>query len=488
MPRYARTRLSAMMFLFYASLGAWAVTGGTYLGRPLAEGGLGFGSYQVAWIYSTFAIGGVLANPLVGLLADRLFRGERVFAAGCAGCVVFLVAAWAWCGHSEPLLKAASPDDLPAATHSTFVGLFALLLAYSLCLQIAMPLCSVLSLRNLADPSRQFSRVRLWGTVSWIVVGVGMGWVLNPISKDPFLLSAILSAVVAVYALTLPPTPPRGHGKSLGEAFGLPALRLFKHRSFAVYIAGGLMLSVMNQFYGVHAHAYLTATGWKAAEKWMVIGQVIEVGCMFAIPLLKPKQWMKWIMLAGAVGGAVRGAALAWGPPWVVMGVAVPMHGWQFAFYFVAAATFVDRIAPPHLRASAQAIGAFVGGGVGPLVGNLLAAEVLNHCRTPDGTDWTTFWLVPLVGCGITSVAFAWLFRSPPDVPAVVAVPQGKAAGLEGERRDVSPPVLCLLEPRPKGGGCRPLLREGGWHPAPSDRGSTNPPADSRRAVRLKLC
>jgi MFS family permease len=204
----------------------------------------------------------------------------------------------------------------------------------------------------------------------------------------------------------------------------LPALGLFRHRSFAVFVVCGLTLSVMNQFYGTHGHTYLTAEKWPNPERWMVIGQVVEVGCMFILPLLDPKRRMKWLMLAGAVGGALRGAALAWGPAWAQMAVGVPMHGWQFAFYFVTATTFVDRLAPPHLRASAQAIAAFVGGGVGPLLGNAMAAEVLERCQTVAGTDWTSFWLVPLVGCGLAAVGFALLFRTPVDsaVP-VVAVP-----------------------------------------------------------------
>lgn len=423
MPAFVRTRLSAMMFLFYGSLGAWAVTIATYLKKPSAEGGLNFDSHQVGWIFSTFAIGGVLANPLVGLLADRLFRADRLFSVMCGACGLFLVGAWQWCVYREPIGADASPDELKAATDTTFAGLFAIMMAYSLCLQVAVPLVSVLSLRNLPDPTRQFSRTRLWGTIGWIAVGLLMGCIIAPVSNQPFLLAGVMAVVVGAYGMTLPPTPPRGLGKSLGEAFGLPALGLFRHRSFAVYILVGLTLSVMNQFYGTHGHSYLSSTGWVGAEKWMVIGQVVEVACMFTIPLLDPKRSMKWLMLAGAVGGAVRGIALATGHPLAVMAVGVPMHGWQFAFYFVTATTFVDRLAPPHLRASAQAIAAFVGGGVGPLLGNALAAEVLVWCKTPEGTDWSIFWLWPMCGCAVAATGFAVLFRTPVDSPIPVVVP-----------------------------------------------------------------
>lgn len=425
MPPFVRTRLSAMMFLFYSSLGAWAVTIATYLKKPAAaaDGGLNFDGHQVGLIFSTFAIGGVLANPLVGLLADRLFRADRLFSVMSIACGLFLVGAWQWCGLREPVLAAANSDTLKAETDVTFYGLFAVMLAYSLCLQVAIPLVAVISLRNLPDPPRQFSRTRLWGTVGWIAVGLVMGLVIAPVSSQPFLMAAVLSAAVGVYGFSLPNTPPKGGGKTLGEAFGLPALGLFQHRSFGVYILVGLTLSVMNQFYGTHGHTYLSEAGWVGAERWMVIGQVVEVGCMFVIPLLDPKRSMKWLMLAGAIGGMVRGLTMAWGHPIAVMAVGVPMHGWQFAFYFITAQTFVDRLAPPHLRASAQAIAAFVGGGLGPLLGNFLAAQVLTANRTPDGPDWTAIWMVPAVGCGFAAVAFGVLFRTPTDSTPRMVVP-----------------------------------------------------------------
>src|SRR3954467_11596210 len=100
MPRWVRTRLSAMMFLFYASLGSWAVTAGTFLLKSPDAGGMGFTTQQVGWIYSTFALGGMCATPLVGLLVDRLFRAEIVFAIACIACGVLLFAAANWCETS----------------------------------------------------------------------------------------------------------------------------------------------------------------------------------------------------------------------------------------------------------------------------------------------------------------------------------------------------------------------------------------------------
>ena len=454
MPRLVRTRLSAMMFLFYAGLGAWAVTASTYLLSSPIKGGLNFTTGEVGWIYSTFALGAMLANPFVGLLADRLFRADRVFAVGSLGCAAFLFASWWWCQANAPAIDGVyrtvaaevmtadmprleavtgmSKDDVPeavklaldkvnddlrmrAAVGRVFWPLFGLMLAQAVCLQVALPLTTVLSLRNLADPTHQFSRTRLFGTLGWIAVGMTMGLILNPVSADPFLLAGGITLVAGVYGLTLPPTPPKGRGRSLAESFGLPAFGLFKDRSFVAFILVALLLSQMNQFYGVYGHRYLTDAGFATPERWMTVGQVVEVGCMFAIPLLKPKETMKWLMLAGAVGGAVRGAAMAWGPDWLILGLGVPMHGWSYALFFIVAATFIDREAPPHLRASAQAIVAFVAGGVGPWTGNLMAAAVVDHYRAGPVINWAGVWVVPLVGCGVAAAAFATWFHTPAE-------------------------------------------------------------------------
>ncbi len=448
---FVRTRLSAMMFLIYFALGSWGVTTATFLMSAPTKGGLNFTTEQVGWIYSTFAIGGMLAAPLVGILVDRLFRADRVLAVASLACGSFLLLASAWCERHYPeidsvyagLVDAESADGVPlrehpefrsaqppeavkaafdrvndsppmrAAATRVFTPLFAIMLAQSFCAQIAMILCTVITLRNLPDPGHQFSRTRMFGTIGWVVVGLAMGAILEPISPQPFLLAAIVNLVLGVYGFTLPKTPPKGQGKTLGEAFGLPAFKLFRDRSFLVFILVAIVTAQMNQFYGVYGHRFLTDMGLPRPERWMTIGQILEIGCMFAIPLLNPKRNMKWLMLLGSLGGTLRAAAMIGGDPTWILAVGVPMHGWSFAFYFVVASTFIDREAPPTLRASAQAIAAFVSSGLGPWTGNLMASAVVDHYRVGRTIDWPAVWMAPLIGSAFASALFLIFFRTP---------------------------------------------------------------------------
>ena len=466
MPRFIRTRLSAMMFLFYFALGSWAVTLSTFMMSSPIKGGLNFTTAEVGWVYSTFALAGMIAPIFVGVLADRLFRGAMIL--GVSGIVTSLLlftAGW-WCDLNQPVIDdvyrevaaeefvAGKPvleqldaldahggivpvaameplreqvregmnrvKDHPAVRQvvsDTFRPLFAIMLLQNIAVQLGLTLSTVVTLRNLRDPSADFSRCRLWGTIGWISAGNAVGILLTAVSPQPLYLAAASSGLFGLYSFTLPRTPPKGHGKSLAESFGLPALRLFRQRSFLVFIVIAFAGAAINQFYGVYAHRYLTDLELPRPEQWMTIGQVTEVGVMFMLPLLHPKRWLKVLMLIGLAGYILRGFAMMseWLPLVITCGIS--MHGFSFAFFYIVAAMYIDREAPPHLRASAQAVVSFAASGVGPWVGNLFAATIVDQHRIGMIIDWPDVWQVPLIGSIILFAAFAVLFRPNPEKP-----------------------------------------------------------------------
>lgn len=458
--RFVRTRLSVMMFLFYFSVGSWLVTLSTFLMSAPTKGGLNFTTTEVGWIYSCFAIAGMTAPLVIGLLADRLFRADRVFAvAALAMAGLLTTAAW-WCESNfdrmddayrraaatelvagQPALDqsdrvAALSSAVPTAAlepirsdvraalnrvnesatvretaSSIFLPMMAIMIGVCFCTQICMTLSTVISLRNLPDPAQDFARTRMWGTVGWVVSGNMIGILMTAVSSEPIFLGAASALATAVYAFTLPATPPKGHGRTLAEALGIPALGLLRDRSFAIFVLVAFASSMLNQFYVVYGHRYLTDLEIPEPVQVMTIAQVLEVGVMFAIPMLNPRRWMKWLMAVGLLGYVARALAMRSGWEPAVLAVGVPMHGWSFALFFVVAATYIDREAPWHLRASAQAVVALAVSGFGPWFGNMLAAEVVGRHRTGTVVDWPLVWDIPLVGCTIAFVLFVLFFR-----------------------------------------------------------------------------
>jgi nucleoside transporter len=412
MDRSVPPRLAGMMFLQYFGLGAWVIALSRYLITSPDAGGLGFKATEVGFIYTTLAVGGLVGPLFIGVLADRYFAAEKLLAALHAVMAGMLVIAGAWCDtHAGPN---ANPADA--------VGpLFGIMIGVSLATQTTMILTNVVSFRNLTVTGN-YGYIRLVGTVGWALAGLLTGWVFRPISPEPLYVAAGTSAVMAVFSLYLPHTPPKGVGRSIGEVIGLPAVKLFRDRSFVVFALCLFFGNALNQFYGLFAPAYLADIGVKldlgkygtlGPEVVMTIAQYLEIFCMAAVPLLLPRVGLKPIMVMGLCGWALRGALLYLGNVPLVVAVAVPMHGWAFAFFGMMAMVFVDREAPQHLRAGGQALVAFLASGPAALLGNIVSSRVVLANRTDAGRDWGAIWLIPFVGYVVILVVFVLLFREP---------------------------------------------------------------------------
>jgi hypothetical protein len=447
-----------MMFAFYFSIGAWVVTLSTYLMSAPFAGGLYFTTVELGWIYSASAVGGMLAPLSIGLLTDRLFRAERVLAtASLVSAVLLAFAGWI-CDDAQPKMREAYEaaasnrivDGRPAleqlARHhdpndptdeafrdrvrkaldpvsedlavrrvaaEAFWPLFAIMLGYCICMQLSLTLTTVIGLRNVPDPAHDFSRIRLFGTVGWIASGFVIEAFFQPATTDVLYIGAAGAAFTGLSAFALPKTPPLGTGRSALEAFGLPALALFKDRSFVIFVLVAFVATAMNQFYVVYAHRYLKDQGIPGPALVMTIAQFVEVACMFALPYLRPKDWMKPLMIFGLAGYTLRCVVLTIGWTPAVIALGVPMHGWGFTFFFLVASTYLDREAPPHLRGSAQGIITFISGGAGVLCGNAFSAIVVDRYREGTIVDWSQVWEVPLVVCVGMMFVFVALFQPP---------------------------------------------------------------------------
>jgi len=397
-------RLAVMMFLQYFALGAWIVPLTRYLQTHPTAGGLGFAPSQVGFVYMTFAFGALLAPLVIGLLADRWFAVEGVIAGTNAAMAALMAGAAWWCDMH---------DHMDADPTSVVGPLFGILLGYAIACQITLTLSNVISFRNLDDRAGVFWYVRLTGTFGWIVSGLVVGLALRPISPQPLFVAAGASAVTAVFALFLPHTPPKGYGRPVAEVIGLPAVRLLGNRSFVVFAFVLFLANLMNQFYTLFTGAYLHALGVRTPELVMTLAQWCEVSCMAATPWLLNRFGLKRLMLFGVAGYVVRNALLFTGQmPWVVV-IGLPMHGWSYAFYGMVGAHFVDREAPPHLRAGAQALLTFLANGPAVLAGNFLAGVVVEAHQLEGVTNWTGIWLVPLIGYLVAFAVFFTMFREP---------------------------------------------------------------------------
>jgi nucleoside transporter len=394
-----RTMLSSMMFLQFFIWGAWFVTLGTYLGRGLDWDGIRIGA-----AYSTMPWGALLAPLFVGMVADRFFRPERVLAV----CHLF----------GGILLFQASFVKDPTV-------LFWVLFAYALTYNPTLALVNSIAFRQMKDTGKEFPSVRVWGTLGWIASGLVVGTLDLEATSQPMRLAAVVSLLLAVLAflLSFAPAPesektavPAG-GAGMAKIFGLEALGLMKDRAFAFFAAGSLLICIPLAFYYNFTNLFLNSQGVENAAGVMTLGQVSEILFMLAMPYCFGRLGVKNMLLIGMAAWAARYILFACGASEgmvALLYVGIVLHGVCYDFFFVTGQIYVDRVAPRHMRASAQGFITLLTYGLGMLIGSWVSGWVVESqgTRLPDGAtlhQWPIIWLVPAamaVGVFLLFLAF----------------------------------------------------------------------------------
>ncbi|HEV3121925.1 MAG TPA: MFS transporter [Isosphaeraceae bacterium] len=376
-----RWRLSAMMALIYAVQGSWWPLLAVHL-RDLGITGRARG-----WIFATMALAS-LATPLgAGQLADRFMATQRLLALlYTLGTGLLIVVAWASPAHAGML--------------------FLIFLLYWLLTAPATALSNSLALRNLQRPLEQFGRVRLWGTVGWLAVG----WVVTAVmavsgavhagqgAHAAFAVGAALSALLAVFCLTLPHTPPLAVDSS-ATAAPWKALGLVVRRPrVAVYLLTAFGVCLTTPFVYQVIPAYLETRGlprpWTASA--MTLGQVPEILALWGMPWMLCRFGYRGTLGLGIAAWAVRYGSLIADPPLWIAVAGVPLHGVGVACFTIGGQMYLDGEAPADLRASVQALNVVVTSGIGMLLGSLLAGETVMQSHVRPG-------LVFLVPCLINT-------------------------------------------------------------------------------------
>jgi nucleoside transporter len=377
-------RLSAMMFLQFFIWGGWFVTLGTFLTTTLsATGG------QVGMAFSTQSWGAIFAPFVIGLIADRFFNAERILAV-------------------LHLLGAALLYQLYRATD--FSAFYPFVLAYMMVYMPTLALVNAVAFRQMKDPALEFSRIRVWGTIGWIIAGLvisfGFAWdsqqaITGGALRNTFLMSAIASLILGVYSFTLPDTAPLKSGEHSGglkQLLGVDALGLLKDRGYLVFFIASILICIPLAFYYQNANPFLSEIGVENPTAKMAIGQVSEVLFMLLLPIFIHRFGIKAALLIGMLAWALRYLLFAFGSHgdqafMLLTGIA--LHGVCYDFFFVSGQIYTDAKSSERFRSSAQGLITLATYGVGMLIGFWVAGRVTDYFSAAGVHDWASIWLFP---------------------------------------------------------------------------------------------
>lgn len=277
----APVRLSIMMLLQYAIWGAWAPILVLHLDKlpdfgrpyplPLFNVELGAGTL-VNLVFMTMALASMIA-PVAGQIADRYVPTQYFLAFSHFVGGILVV----WLYYVE-----------------SFSGIFLVLLLHCLLYAPTVALTNSISMQNLSHSERDFGKVRLWGTVGWIVVGwafsvwlgladgligylnpewlrslvefrEGLPKIYKPQVGHCLLVAGGLSALLALFCLILPNTPPSREAKNPFAFLG--SFKLMANPSFAVLVIVAFLVSTELQFYYVLTQKFFNQSGGPFGEQ-----------------------------------------------------------------------------------------------------------------------------------------------------------------------------------------------------------------------------
>lgn len=389
-----RIRLSIMMFLQYMMFAVWWVPLAAYLTNMEIEG-----AYK-AWILSVMPLGCLLA-PVFCMVADRHFASQKVLTVLNFGCAL--------------LFFLGARQTNPAA-------MFVILLLAMICYMPTWSLTNAIAMSNY--PSEKFPQIRVFGSIGWVACAVFslvaatsvFGKKIIDGTAIPLYCGAATALVAALLNLTLPNTPPPAKGKeaSIVDALGLRALTLLKDRNFAIFILISMLVMIPFTMYFSLGSQFFESQGFKQVTATMNLGQFVEIFLMLLVPLALLKFGVKWTMVAGLVALAVRYFAL-WGgvaaDQTFLYYIAILVHGIIFGFFFVGGQVYVDKKAPPEIRAQAQGLIVLICFGVGMLIGTFFNVELIERYTTDGVCNWNPVFVINALISAVLVVALCALFR-----------------------------------------------------------------------------
>lgn len=351
MQRFPYWRLSAYYFAYFAFIGVYSPYFGLYLQS------LSFSAWDIGLLMSQVQLTRVFGPYLWGLLADR--SGRRLL-----------------------IIRLSGVAALLAFSAFFFIGRFASVMlamaVFSVFWAASLPLVEALTFDHLRENSAHYSRVRLWGSVGFIVVVMGAGALLDyqPMVTALWIGVAALVAIVAS-SLRLPEATqhaPVAASAALGEILCQPRVRALLGACFAMAAAHG----TFNIFYSI----FLAAHGYSKALVGALfsLGVLAEIAVFFFMSRALRRFSLRTILLTCFAVAVVRFALIGWGVDSLALMVATQlMHGLTFGAFHSAAISAINRWFSGPTRSRGQALYSSLSFGAGGLLGGLISGWAWDH-------------------------------------------------------------------------------------------------------------
>ena len=336
-------RLSGFYFFYFAFVGVISPYWGLYLKS------LDFSAWQIGVLMSLLAVMRIFAPNVWGWIADH--TGRRVLIVQVAATASLVAFAGVFFG-------------------SGFFWLFAVMALMSFFWSASLPLVEATTLSHLGERTASYGRIRLWGSVGFILAVVGVGYVLDwaPISSLPWIVLAFLGGIAA-FSRHIPEAP-----AMRAEPVQQTVWRVMRKPEVMALIAACFLMSAAHGPYYTFYSIYLVEHSYSKTSVGLLwaVGVICEIGVFLWMPHLLRRFSMRRILLFSFAMAVLRFSLIAWGVEWLALVLfAQTLHAFSFGAYHAAAVALIHHYFRGRNQARGQAIYVSFSFGAGGTLGSL---------------------------------------------------------------------------------------------------------------------
>lgn len=341
-------RLAAFYFFYFASLGAFIPFWGLYLQH------LGLPAARIGEAMAVVMATKIVAPNLWGWLADRYGHRMRII-------------------HLATLAAAAC--FAPLAFTRDFHWMLFWLAGFAFFWNAALPQFEAVTLNHLGEDSHRYARVRLWGSVGFILAVAGLPrWLTGEGIVHLPAVVLLLLAGIWVNTLWVP-----DHGGQHSDAVHPPLAHVLRRPATLALLGACLLGQASHGPYYAFFSIYLEQHGYsrEAVGLYWALGVVAEVLVFLVVHRWLGRFGAERILVAALVLTTVRWLLLAGFVEVVpVLLAAQVLHAASFGLLHASAIALVHRFFPGRLQGRGQALYSSTSFGLGGALGSLYAGRL----------------------------------------------------------------------------------------------------------------
>lgn len=357
MSQVAYWRLSSFYLFFFASIGTLVPYWSLYLNS------LGFDAAEIGELMAVMMATKIIAPNIWGWIADR--SGHRMWVVRLGAVMALLMFAGVFWGQGYWWLVAV-------------IGLF------SFFWHAVLPQFEATTMSQLGEHVHQYGRIRLWGSVGFILTAVGVGYLLDGVGPQivPWMVALMLLGVCVV-SFVMPRDVPQ-----VVYAQQVPIWQVLGQREVLIVLLVCFLLQASHGPYYTFYSIYLQDHGYSTGMIGLLwaLGVLAEIGVFLVMHRLLPRFGVRALLLLSLALTTVRWVLIGVGAEWMsVVVFAQLLHAASFGIYHAVAIHMVHKLFTGRHQGRGQALYSSISFGVGGAVGALASGYLWSSV----GASWT---------------------------------------------------------------------------------------------------